>query len=522
MEKERQIKRRRKEKKKKGAVRAAGNRLREKRGSSAVMLTCLFLSMVLAAGTVGEAASRRAAVSVAECILETAGRSVLAGYDRTLKERYGLFGYEYDEKQLQDILRTSSEKSLSSFPLTECHIEEITTEKSAYCLGDTQTLEKQIGEIMKYRILADTVTGVLGQFRSAGDAMESMSEREEQKQRLEEAKEELRRQQSSEEKNSSEENNPSETEEEENEANDSLAEADRVHDMLSGLKESADESAQSGSEETEEDAVLRNRSVSQALPSVLAGCEENGAFSGLISAAEKFPGLTDTDNITSEIYTDSYITSFFTAAVDEKAEESFFHNEIEYILYGSFSDEENGKRASGSIYAIRTALNMAYIYSNPTMIRQTLTMAESLTPGPFAPLTQLLIIAAWSALESGNDLKNLKENHRIPLLKTESTWKVDLESVVSGEWKNGMIENDSASGLSYRSYLMILLLTEDNETKLLRIMDLIQINLKGSDREDFVFSNMFCGFSVTAELKKKSLYTGIGSGRMSVSMSHSY
>ena len=156
------------------------------------------------------------------------------------------------------------------------------------------------------------------------------------------------------------------------------------------------------------------------------------------------------------------------------------------------------------------------------MIRQTLTMAESLTPGPFAPLTQLLIIAAGSALESGNDLKNLKENHRIPLLKTESTWKVDLESVVSGEWKNGMIENDSASGLSYRSYLMILLLTEDNETKLLRIMDLIQINLKGSDREDFVFSNMFCGFSVTAELKKKSLYAGIGSGRMSVSMSHSY
>ena len=71
-------------------------KVRSKRGASAVLLTCIFISLVTAAGAVGEAASRKASVTVAECTLETAGRSVLAGYDRGLKERYALFGYELD------------------------------------------------------------------------------------------------------------------------------------------------------------------------------------------------------------------------------------------------------------------------------------------------------------------------------------------------------------------------------------------------------------------------------------------
>lgn len=488
----------------------AAERLQSRRGSSAVMLTCLFLSMILAAGTIGEAASRRAAVSIAECTLETAGRSVLAGYDRALKERYALFGYEYDEEDLQRVLRAASEEPLKSFPLTECYIENISTEKSAYCLGDPETLQEQIEEIMKYRILADAVDGIAGRFRSAKEAVDSMSDREKQKQRLEEAKEEQRKDLSS----------GAENEQKDGESDD-LAEADQVHGMLEGLKENADSNAEDDSAE-EEDAVLRNRSVSDALPSVLAGCREDIAFSGILSAVSKFPDLTDTGKITSEIYLDSYINSFFSCRTDEKTEKSFFRNEIEYILYGSFSDAENGKKAGTSVYALRTALNMAYIYSSQTMLSQTLTLAESLTPGPFAPLTQLLIIAAWSALESFNDLQNLKEGNRIPLMKSESTWKVDLESVASGEFRRGMIVNDSESGMSYRSYLMILLLAEDNETKLLRIMDLIQINMKGSDRSDFVFENMFCGFTAAVEIEKKSLYAGIGSGKTSVRISHTY
>ena len=103
---------------------------RGKRGSSAVMLTCIFVSILIAAGSVCEAASRRTSVSAAECTFDVAGRSVLAGYDRSLKERYALFAYEYDESDIEEMLRNLSKETLASFPLTECRVTEVSVEKS--------------------------------------------------------------------------------------------------------------------------------------------------------------------------------------------------------------------------------------------------------------------------------------------------------------------------------------------------------------------------------------------------------
>ena len=109
-----------------------------------MLLTCIFISLVTAAGAVGEAASRKASVTVAECTLETAGRSVLAGYDRGLKERYALFGYELDEREICEEIKLMSEEPLKSFPLTECRILELSVEKSGYCLADIELFGAQI------------------------------------------------------------------------------------------------------------------------------------------------------------------------------------------------------------------------------------------------------------------------------------------------------------------------------------------------------------------------------------------
>ena len=109
-------------------------------------------------------------------------------------------------------------------------------------------------------------------------------------------------------------------------------------------------------------------------------------------------------------------------------------------------------------------------------------------------------------------------------MKSESTWKVDLESVASGEFRSGMIRK------RFRIRYELPVLSDDSAsgqritmTKLLRIMDLIQINMKGSDRSDFEsLENMFCGFTAAVEIEKKSLYAGIGSGKTSVRISHTY
>lgn len=488
-------------------------KVRSKRGASAVLLTCIFISLVTAAGAVGEAASRKASVTVAECTLETAGRSVLAGYDRGLKERYALFGYELDEREICEEIKLMSEEPLKSFPLTECRILELSVEKSGYCLADIELFGAQIEEIMKYKIFTDRISEFTGFLTSASDAVDLLSDQERKKESLEEAKEAMRKAR----EDTDTEENPKDADG--NFSGVDFDTADSVHDMLKKLKEDAEDGKEEG--ETE-NRVLRNGKITEALPSVLEGCSENSVFSGVLSSLSKFTEFTDLGNLKSEIYINEYILEYFSKNTDEPGTDRFFSNEVEYILYGSDSDRDNYKRSKRAIRTVRTALNMAYIYRSPQMVQETLSLAESLTPGPLAPLTQLLIIAAWSSLESYNDMKNLEAGNRIPLMKSSATWKISLSFVRSGEFSEGMIENDSRGGLSYGSYLKLLLLTEDTETKLLRMMDLIQINMKGSERKDFVLSNLFCGFIVRAQLEKRSICAGIGTAQTSVRMVHTY
>ncbi len=481
------------------------------------MLTCIFLSLVLAVGSVGEAASRRGAVSAAECIVETAGRSVLAGYDRGLKERYSLFGYEYDEARIEEMIKTLSQESLESFSLTGSEISEVSAEKAGYCLADPEVFCGQISDLMKDEILDGAADDFFGMFQSAKQAVNLLSAKEEQKNALEEAKEEARRAQ--------EERQAEAESESDDEEGIDFSTADSVHNMLKNLRKDAEDDVESVSGTPSlqsEKRILRNGKVTDVLPSVQAGCRHNTAFSGFLSALSEFSEFAGIDEVQREIYVDGYILNFFSEHTKERSEQSFFQNEVEYILYGNFSDEENYKNARRAVFTVRLALNMAYLYSSPEMIEQTLALAESLTPGPFASLTQALIIMAWSSLEALNDVKNLEAGNGIPLMKSADTWKITLSTVASGQFTGGMIENDSPNGMKYSSYLRILLLTEKTETKLYRIMDLIQINMKGSNRGDFVLGNLFTGFVAEMELTKKSIYAGIPTGRTSLRIAHTY
>ena len=67
-----------------------------------------------------------------------------------------------------------------------------------------------------------------------------------------------------------------------------------------------------------------------------------------------------------------------------------------------------------------------------------------MTPGPTAVATQKALLAAWALAESGNDYKLLIEGYRIPLIKTEETWAVDLQSILENK-EEGMIYTGNES-----------------------------------------------------------------------------
>ena len=178
---------------------------------------------------------------------------------------------------------------------------------------------------------------------------------------------------------------------------------------------------------------------------------------------------------------------------------------------------------------------MAYLLTDPEKKSEIMTVAEVLTPGPWARLTQLLITTAWSSVEAVNDMMNLELHNSVPLIKSDKTWKTDLSVITGGISSTrsikpmrrlramGYIELNEGN-MKYENYLRILLMTEDRNTKLYRIMDLIQINMKGSVRSDFLMEDHCAGFSFKADVSKKNLSRGFikNNGDFTIDMSHTY
>ena len=103
--------------------------------------------------------------------------------------------------------------------------------------------------------------------------------------------------------------------------------------------------------------------------------------------------------------------------------------------------------------------------------------AQLITPGPMAAATAVGLTAAWALAESSNDYKLLLAGHKVPLVKGEKAWATDLESVLKNQ-EEDCIFTGIDEGESYNDYLRFFTYVMDSRVRTLRIMDLIQINMR--------------------------------------------
>ena len=267
------------------------------------------------------------------------------------------------------------------------------------------------------------------------------------------------------------------------------------------------------------DNVLRNRRIKDSLPSVTHKADGKGAFdgSGVFSFMVSDGGMSF---IYENYMISQYAVDYFQNHISEK-KTGFFQNETEYILYGNMSDKANYRRAYAAIFSIREVMNAAYVFTDAGKKSEALAAAEVLTPGPWAKLTQYIMLAAWSAVETLNDMKNLEAGNGVPIVKNDDTWSVTLSSLLEDS-SSGYIKISGDSIMTYENYLKLLLMTEKEDIKLLRIMDLIQINMKGSVREEFLIGDHFIGAVISADINKKSVSPYVRGRTISVSQAHSY
>ncbi len=500
-------------------LRERADTFRRRRGTAVVLLSILFVSLAAALCVIYEASDRKAAVSMAESAFELAGRSVLSAYDKELQERYGLFAIEESEESVGKRVKSLAGSSLEHSVMAKSYVDSVDIEETAYSLGSPDNLMMQISAMSESLALTESLRGLEDEFHTAGDRIEEQESTEDLLKRLEQEKEEakkmLRDQAAAAESEEGVDGESTGLSAQETERQ--IQNADKVQNQLKEQKKqySADPEISSSGR------TLRNGHVSDSLPSVSAGCKNRFAFSGagkLRDLRRNGLGASSRDALFRLVYIEHY----FGNALSEDGDSTFFHNETEYILYGAMADEENYKKAYRAIFAIRTAVNTAYLYTDAEKRNAVLAAAEALTPGAFAPLTQLLIMTAWSAAEARNDMQNLLHFKGVPVSKSSGTWMIDLDSVVNGSLQDGYIEIPGSSRMTYDRYLDLLLMTLDSETQLYRIMDLIQINMKGAVRSDFTIADHMTGFELSASIRKESHAAGIPDSSSTIRMTHTY
>lgn len=155
--------------------------------------------------------------------------------------------------------------------------------------------------------------------------------------------------------------------------------------------------------------------------------------------------------------------------------------ELEYILAGKSSDMENLRWVAGRLILLREAANVMYLYSDSTKVSEADVLAwglaiVSLEPS-LQPLIKHSILLAWAYAESVLDVRRLFSGEQVPLLKSRETWRLSLENML--DYVTHLGEKDEAQdGLTYEDYLRLLLLLEHEDTKTMRFMDVIEMNMR--------------------------------------------
>ncbi len=247
--------------------------------------------------------------------------------------------------------------------------------------------------------------------------------------------------------------------------------------------------------------TLKNRGIRETLPSALS--DTPGLSLEALSELD-LNGIVR--NAGPEALVNLFIkTHFSTYRSGRDPAESFFRNEIEYILAGKTGDRENLNAVKLYLTALRTPLNAAYLYASPVRREEAAALAVAIS-GPAAVWTEQAILAAWNLAETVCDVALLLRGERIPLMKTDETWNLSVERLaerflagadVETEENDGSLAAKTEEGFSYDDYLILLLFFENAETKLLRMMDVIQLNMIMTSQSTFSFARTYAGFGVS-------------------------
>ena len=194
----------------------------------------------------------------------------------------------------------------------------------------------------------------------------------------------------------------------------------------------------------------------------------------------------------------------FLNGVPREGKDTFYECEVEYILHGSASEITNRVMTSAQILLVRLGADTLHVYNDAKKRELSVAAASAVagwwTGGAGIPVLSNLIMCAWGMGEAIIDVKDLTEGKLVPIYKAPGDWKLDI-----GLPKASGPETSPGLCFSYHDYLRLFLLAMDEDVKLGRAEDLIEINT-GLKKPGFKASDCYTYLRVEAEISMKNLF----------------
>jgi len=192
----------------------------------------------------------------------------------------------------------------------------------------------------------------------------------------------------------------------------------------------------------------------------------------------------------------SYLISNFSSFKTEINKAIPLKYQLEYIISGKASDSENLLTCATQILAMRSGLNILHIMSDGKKLseaRNAGLSAAALIPLPFAnEICQFMIINSWAISEAIIDVRDLLNDKKVPLIKTNENWTLSINALPTFT-VDTISQNKGNKGLSYDEYLYALLIKDDPIPFYYKTMDLIQLHMREAYNPDFNMSGCIGG-----------------------------
>lgn len=203
----------------------------------------------------------------------------------------------------------------------------------------------------------------------------------------------------------------------------------------------------------------------------------------------RLSGITGVESLVKNVAVNEYGAWHFadymwdTVKPQEKKEVQY---ELEYILCGKETDEENLEEAAKRLLYIRTGMNLLFVMTDGKK-REEANQAAAAIVGytgmaPLVAVTAFFVMGAWSLAEAVSDVKLLLDGKKVPFFKSNDSWRLELNEIFTSGGVPSIGEEDNQDGMNYEGYLKLFLLLQDRKVKCFRYMDVMQMNISRSQK----------------------------------------